>query len=220
MSASDHLQPELFDPGPRLSAEEQDRREHARTGRQVATFGEIAVGMPRSSAESVAITGAIMTQHETGDSQGAYNPRLREDVEDQMGYPSLPVYGAIRRSPTEPVHYGSVNFHLKSSVKDRSAMWPGDSLNDASVGPVETAGIQDVAEGYDDAPQPVEPWEDYESTRYVEAHILADHERPETQGAGGCRAGPALGCRPCDRLGLRFLLPAGFAQRHQSAQEL
>lgn len=191
MPANRHLQPELFDPGPRLSAHEQDAREHARMGRQVATFGEVAVSTPRNVVPRIQMDGGIRTQHETARSQGAFNPPLRRQVESEMGYDEAPVYGYFRRSPTEEPPYGNVDFHLKSSVKDRTYMHPGDSLNNFQAaeftgieGP-ETASTREVIEGSVPAPRPGgEDESTYEDVDYVEAHILPD-ARPETLGLAG-----------------------------------
>lgn len=181
MTAREHLQPELFDPGPRLSAEEQDAREHERMGQQVAAFGELSVSVPTSVVPDIQRVGSIRTQHETNRSQGAFNPPLRQEVEQKMGYSEAPVYGYFSRSPGEDPPYGDTAFHLKSSVKDRTYMYPGDSLNEA--GATETENARGVAQGNHPVPVP-ERWDaSYETTDYVEGHILPD-ERPETVGMG------------------------------------
>ena len=183
MTAREHLQPELFDPGPRLSAEEQDAREHERMGQQVAAFGELSVSVPTSVVPDIQRVGSIRTQHETNRSQGAFNPQLRHERETEMGYSEAPVYGYFSRSPSEDAPYGDTSFHLKSEVKDRTYMMPGDSLNAWSV--PDTARASEVAAGREKAPQPIFPVNDssYEDVPYVEAHILPD-ERPETVGMG------------------------------------
>ena len=201
MSAGDHLQPELFDPGPRLSAEEQDRREHERQGQQVAAFGEVAISVPRSVVPDIQRLGSIRTQHETERSQGAFNPQLRHELESAMGYDDAPVYGYLRRSPSEEPPYGGVDFRLKSSVKDRTYMHPGDSLNNyhsnrfapgrdilSDNAAPESARVRDVTAGVEPAPTPQDDIHDYENLGYVEAHILPD-QRPETLGL----IGPGLG---------------------------
>lgn len=181
MSAGDHLQPELFDPGPRLSAGEQDAAEHARMGRQVATFGEVSAGVPRSVVPDIQRLGSIRTQHETGRSQGAFNPELRSKVERDMGYDESPVYGYFQRSLDEEPPYGNVTFHLKSSVKDRTYVHPGDSLNYSRSGSYPTEHAREVISGDAPAPPPPDPEQSYETTDYIEAHILPD-ARSETLG--------------------------------------
>ena len=184
MSARDHLHPQLFDPGPALSAEEQDRRVHSQMGRELATFGEVQVSLPHRRVDDIVRTGDIRTQFETQDSEGAYYPALRQETElVDLGYSGHPVYGAVARGPDEPTHYGDVVFHLDSSVKDRSTMFPSDSLNivQAQRMGLET-GMQDlsevapaaemrkVSEGKTDPIVP--PYdESYESEPYIEAHI-------------------------------------------------
>lgn len=199
MSAGDHLQPQLFEPGAALSAEEQDRRTHQRMGREVAAFGELAVSAPTEAARSIAATGVIMNQHETKSSGAAYAPGTRAKVERHMGYDDKPVYGAIRRSPSESAHYGRVNFHLKPEVKQRTTMYPGDSLNNAQDRGDLPAGalvdhlprnVRDVAQGLVPAPLPEDEHESYESESYIEAHVHADPLRPETQGAKGAARVP------------------------------
>ena len=184
MSAREHLQPRLFDPGPEPLPEDRDRVQQARVGRELANFGEVAISMPPAPAESVAVTGAIMTQYETGDSQGAYSPSLRQEVETAMGYEDEPpVYGYFSRGPNESPPYGRVDFRLKSSVKDRTYMHSGDSLNRYGSSKFtgdsapETMDARSVAEGYAELPV------DQADIEYVEAHILPDH-RPETVGMG------------------------------------
>lgn len=192
MPANRHLQPELFHPGRSLSPGEQDAREHARDGWQVATFGEVNISTPREVVPHIQRDGSIRTQHETIRSQGAFNPALRRQVESEMGYDEAPVYGYFRRSPTEEPPYGNVNFHLKSSVKDRTYMHPGDSLNDyqevqydggEGTG-TDNSSARGVTEGSERAGAPVDPSLDYADLDYVEAHILPD-ARSETLGLAG-----------------------------------
>ena len=150
-------------------------------GREVATFGEISVSTPRSVVPDIQRLGSIRTQHETGRSQGAFNPGLREDVERQMGYDESPVYGYFQRDPSEEPPYGNVNFHLKSSTKDRTYVHPGDSLNYSRSGSYPTEHAREIISGEVPAPPPPDPEQSYETTDYIEAHILPD-TRPETLG--------------------------------------
>ena len=196
MPANRHLQPELFNPGRSLSPGEQDAREHARDGWQVATFGEVAISLPRSVVPHVLRDGGIRTQHETMRSQGAFNPTLRRQVESEMGYDDAPVYGYFQRSPGEEPPYGNAAFHLKSSAKDRTYLHPGDSLNDyqdtqyhggEGTG-TDNVSVRGVTEGTERAGAPVDPLLDYADLDYVEAHILPD-ARQETLGL----IGPGMG---------------------------
>lgn len=195
MPANRHLQPELFDPGPRLSAHEQDRREHARQGRELATFGEVQVSMTGRGAAGVARTGDIRTQFETETSEGANNPSWRRDVEEFMGYRDHPVYAAVARGPNEPRHYGDVVFHLDSSVKDRATMFPDDSLNVAGMAmfgdrasmeePIRQASQADMRGISEGTQEPVvfPNWDaTHGTTPYVEAHI---HAGPSGTGQRG-----------------------------------
>lgn len=211
MSAREHLNPRLFDPGPQLSAEEQDQRTHQRMGQELAQFGEVQVSLPEQAARAIASSGDIRTQFETRQSEGAYSPALRADVEiGSMGYAGHPVYGAVSRGPGEPRHYGRAVFHLDSSVKDRSTLFPGDSLNmaqlsnfgdefgqDAAVSSAPQAKMRDVASGAAPALVPRD-WEStYEDIGYAEAHI---HPGPSFTGQRGPAYQSDRGLHPTSRV--------------------
>jgi hypothetical protein len=154
----------------------------------VAQFGEVAVSAPREAAQHILNSGSIKTQFETLRSQGAFNPSLRHVAEKGMGYDyEAPVYGYFRRSEGEEAPYGNVDFRLDSSVKQRAAMHPGDSLNDYARGKdLEPQNAGEVARGEADAPEP-NSWSSYEDVDYVEAHIGSDPSRPETVAKAAAR---------------------------------
>lgn len=211
MSAYDHLNPRLFDPGPRLTAEEQDQRTHQKMGQELAQFGEVQVSLPERAALGIAQTGDIRTQFETQGSEGAYSPSLRADVEiGAMGYAGHPVYGAVSRGPGEPRHYGRAVFHLDSSVKDRSTLFPGDSLNmaqltnfgaefsqDDVVSSAPQAKMRDVASGATPALVPRDWDSSYEDIGYAEAHI---HPGPSFTGQRGPAYQSDRGLHPTSRV--------------------
>jgi hypothetical protein len=183
MSAHEHLNPRLFDPGRRLSEDQIDARRNQRTGQELATFGEIAVSAPISATTPIADTGALLTQHETGYSMGEYDPVLREEVENRMEYENSPVYGALAQDSDDHTHYGSLSLHLRSSVKDRATMYPGDSLNDlwdASEPDFPPPRIADVASGEAAPLAPMTPF-----VPYTEAHVHADPSAPDTLDPSG-----------------------------------
>lgn len=194
MSAHEHLNPRLFDPGRRLSEDQLDARRNQRTGQELATFGEIVVSAPQPAAASIARSGSLRNQHETGHSMGEFDPDLRRELEEKMDYDTLPVYGALARSEDDHTHYGNLSLHLRSSAKNRAKLYAGDSLNDYwddtgyGVGShvPDTLSIPDVAAG---ARSPSSPT--YEEVEYVEAHVLGDPDDPDTMGPSIDGATPA-----------------------------
>lgn len=192
MSASDHLNPRLFDPGPALTPEEQQERKIQKQARELAQFGEVRTSTDVRSAKHILAEGAIKTQHETGFSQGEYNPHLRTQLEEDMGFEANPVYGYLARDPNEFGHYGRVDFHLDSSVKERTSAYAGDTLTDHDLVPGEipvptpipelrsgTSGIDRSTYYHED---------DLTELPYIETLTKSD-SRPETLGYPKRRAG-------------------------------
>ena len=106
--------------------------------------GDIVVRAPWDAAASVAEQGIFKSQHESGDSQGSYNPPIREAIEAaQMGVPftlpieQRPIYGTIEQfgdyEGDYAAQYGDVQFILGDAVKSRSTMTFGDTLDDGVV---------------------------------------------------------------------------------------
>ena len=98
----------------------------------------------RRSARSSAIIaneGRFKTQFEVGRSGGALNPDLRRKVEETgLGIPDdappeqRPIYGYISTDPWLAANYGSIEWQLKDTVKNRTTITLGDSLADFENG--------------------------------------------------------------------------------------
>lgn len=165
----------LFDPG-RPELKKSDDVSTA------ATVSELAVRAPVHAARGIAFHGDFRTQHEVHDTMGEYNPSYRAQREEEMGFSDHPVYGYMRAPSAEfdayhdqsAEEYGDFRFTMKDSVRDRTTVAYGDTL-DAQVKPVP---LRDVEAGRAKVPA-VGPRMSRElplKSGYLEAQI---HARPE-----------------------------------------
>lgn len=99
----------------------------------------LAIRIPEERLGDLLDSGRFMTQFETGDSVGCYDPDLRSRVEESaFGVPDdidpalRPVYGYIDYETPPVDYYGNAEVVLKDSVKRRTSVTLGDSLTSAN----------------------------------------------------------------------------------------
>jgi hypothetical protein len=187
LSPRQFSQPEFPGMPGRLTPDDVKSRANKKVGQTLATFGNMAISTVPEKAFGIARTGDIRTQHETGTSGGIVNPSFRAELEADMGFERYPVYGYLRRGDENPP-YGNVDFQLKPSVKKRSTMVVGDSMNEmledwGTSGEVhlDPKPVSEVASGLSEAPL-TSFYDSYDDAHYVETQILSD-DRPETLGS-------------------------------------
>ena len=101
---------------------------------QKSQEADVVVRMPYDNFWEFLRDGRYYTQHESGTSEGVYNPNLRREVEDQWwpGVEVHPIYGFLKGTELEwsTEQYGPVQMVLKPEVKERTTFTLGDSLDD------------------------------------------------------------------------------------------
>lgn len=93
----------------------------------------VSVRVPLSAFEKILNEGEFKTQHETGTSQGTLDTDFRKAAEKHMfGENELPIYGYVSTGKNylnpSVIHYGDVKIDFKESIKDRTTVTYGDSL--------------------------------------------------------------------------------------------
>lgn len=125
---------------------------------QIARDHPVGVRVPYDSAIQILESGRVKTQFETKTSQGYYNLADRADAEKKgLGIPEdldptkRPVYGYFMGAADNDgaSGYGEIIFELKHSIKDRTTITQGDSLNGFADGkqigtPARNPGIGSV----------------------------------------------------------------------------
>ncbi len=125
---------------------------------RIARDHPVGVRVPYDSAIMILESGRVKTQFETNTSQGMYSTKLRARAEDYgLGIPrdldptKRPVYGYFMGAAQNDgaSGYGEIIFELKPSIKNRTTITQGDSLNGFADGkqigtPARNPGIGSV----------------------------------------------------------------------------
>lgn len=133
------------------------RQKYERIGRDIKATaqGRLMVRADGFNVPDIVRSGAIRTQHDTGSSNGMFDPGLREDFESTVLGVERPVYGYIEPPDHEGLYtsvhspvdqYGDVDFEIDRSLRDRTTVTLDDSLGKRSEDEVQRLG--DVAAGY------------------------------------------------------------------------
>lgn len=164
-------------PGDPRAHEVNDRSHKEAVYQAAAVRGRPSIRFPDRAVGGLQKHGRFLSQHDTGDTSGEYDPEMRRDVEKQLFGTSKtekrrPIYGYVDH-PGDSIAdgnvetYGELKAVLKPSVRQRTTMTWGDSL-DASTKPV---ALTDAAAG-----------------RFEEGHTYLGGRRPgyiEAQYHGG-----------------------------------
>lgn len=141
-------QAQMFSTGPEPFPTKGDTPPTAEDERLRVAHSPVAIKAHLEDVGEIFETGDLRTQHETQYSGGMFAPDYRAQEEDRL-FPdrpgTRPVYGYVDLPQHEDLtrQYGEMKYRLKNSVKDRSTVMLGDSLD----APNRPANLQDVASG-------------------------------------------------------------------------
>jgi hypothetical protein len=126
-----------------------------RTTQKIAEIVEqnpVAIRVSSWDIDSILADGRLKTQHETYDSNGAFDPEFREKVETEvMGVSpenrSFPVYGYVDfGNPQRVGDYGQIKLVLNEDVKDRTTITVGDSLGEYMDGTIFAVPLRNASQ--------------------------------------------------------------------------
>jgi hypothetical protein len=125
----------LFDSNFRTPVSEEEIKKTTSMVRNYVADNPIIVNRHGEDAIAILKDGRQKSQFETGTSSGLLDHGIRADYErTSMGVPSdirvsqRPIYGTVGFGDSTATQYGTVEFVLKNSIKQRTTVTVGDSL--------------------------------------------------------------------------------------------